>query len=66
MAVVTRCDDCYEDAEDSLDIAKFAVEEITADFDSNKWVLQHIARSQTKVGGRVVALLTASRSVTRW
>ena len=50
MPVVTRCDDCYEDAEDSLDIAKFAVKEITADFDSNKWVLQHIARSQTKVG----------------
>ena len=64
--MVTRCDDCYEDAEDSLDIAKFAVKEITADFDSNKWVLQHIARSQTKVGGMVEALLTASRSVSRW
>jgi len=47
--VVTRCDGCYDDAEDTLEIAKFAVERITKNFDSNKWALQHIAKAQTKV-----------------
>ena len=47
--VVTRCDACYEDADDTLEIAKFAVERITKNFDSNKWALQHIAKAQTKV-----------------
>ena len=47
--MVTRCDECYEDADDTLEIAKFAVERITKNFDSNKWALQHIAKAQTKV-----------------
>ena len=49
IIVVTLCDECYEDAEDTLEIAKFAVERITRNFDSNKWALQHIAKAQTKV-----------------
>ena len=54
--MVTRCDECYEDADDTLEIAKFAVERITRDFDSNKWALQHIAKAQTKVIGNVKPL----------
>jgi len=43
--VVTFCDDCED--EDVLDIAKFAVSEITDDFDeSNEWALQHVAKVQ--------------------
>ena len=52
IIVVTICDECYEDAEDTLEIAKFAVERITRNFDSNKWALQHIANAQTKVTTR--------------
>ena len=52
IIVVTICDECYEDVEDTLEIAKFAVERITRNFDSNKWALQHIAKAQTKVTTR--------------
>ena len=47
--MVTRCDDCWDNVEEDLEIAKFAVAEITKDFDSNKWALQHIAQSQANV-----------------
>ena len=48
--MITRCDGCYDDLEDTLDIAKFAVKEITEAFEeSNEWALQHIAKSRTQV-----------------
>ena len=50
--MITRCDNCYDDLDETLDIAKFAVEEITGDWrfkDSNEWALQHIAKTNTQV-----------------
>ena len=45
--VVTLCDTCPED---SLEIAKYAVKEITEDFEeSNEWALQHIDKAKSKV-----------------
>merc|ERR1711936_1550874 len=45
--VVTLCDECPEDA---MDIAKYAVKEITDEFEeSNEWALQHIEKVKTKV-----------------
>lgn len=45
--VVTLCDDCPED---SIEIAKYAVKEITDDFEeSNEWALQHIDKVKSKV-----------------
>ena len=41
------CDDCPED---SMEIAKYAVKEITDDFEeSNEWALQHIDKVKSKV-----------------
>lgn len=48
-SVVTFCSGCSQD-EDVVEIAKFAVEEITEDFDqSNEWALQHVAKVQQTV-----------------
>jgi len=47
--VVTRCDECWEDPDDTMEVAKFAVDEITEEFQSNKWALQHISKAHTKV-----------------
>jgi hypothetical protein len=45
--VVTLCDTCPED---SMDIAKYAVNEITSDFEeSNEWALQHVEKFKSKV-----------------
>ena len=48
-SVVTFCAGCSQD-EDVAEIAKFAVKEITEDFDqSNEWALQHVAKVQQTV-----------------
>ena len=48
-SVVTFCPSCSQD-EDVAEIAKFAVKEITEDFDqSNEWALQHVAKVQQTV-----------------
>ena len=47
--MITRCDECWDNPDEDLEIAKFAVAEITQDFESNKWALQHIAQSQANV-----------------
>jgi len=45
--VITLCEDCPDD---SMEIAKYAVKEITDDFEeSNEWALQHIDKVKTKV-----------------
>ena len=49
FAVITRCDECWDNPDEDLEIAKFAVAEITQDFESNKWALQHIAQSKANV-----------------
>ena len=47
--MVTYCADCSQD-EEVAEIAKFAVKEITEDFDqSNEWALQHVAKVQQTV-----------------
>ena len=47
LPVVTLCDTCPED---SMDIAKYAVNEITSDFEeSNEWALQHVEKFKSKV-----------------
>ena len=47
--MVTFCPACSQD-EDVAEIAKFAVQEITEDFDqSNEWALQHVAKVQQTV-----------------
>ena len=47
--VVTFCSQCNQD-EDVLEIAKYAVTEITEDFDqSNEWALQHVAKVHQQV-----------------
>ena len=35
--------------EQNVEIAKFAVDQITEEFQSNKWALQHISKAHTKV-----------------
>ena len=46
--VVTFCEECED--EDVLNIAKYAVSEITDDFDkSNEWALEHVAKVQQQV-----------------
>ena len=48
-SVVSFCAGCSQD-EDVAEIAKFAVKEITEDFDqSNEWALQHVAKVQQTV-----------------
>ena len=48
-SVVSFCAGCSQD-EDVVEIAKFAVQEITEDFDqSNEWALQHVAKVQQTV-----------------
>ena len=47
--VVTFCSGCNQD-QDVLDIAKYAVTEVTEDFDeSNVWALQHVAKVHQQV-----------------
>ena len=51
---MTLCDNCPED---TMEIAKYAVKEITDDFEeSNEWALQHVDKVTSKV--RIILVCT--------